>query len=103
MAICTRLGWVLSGATAKEMDNTVHTYLTKHVLRIDASPHSTQKLEEVLQSFWHLESLGIEDKEGSILNAFTQSIHLEGGRYEVALPWKSSYPLLSDNLGLGQK
>ena len=103
VAIRTRLGWVLSGATAMQADSTAHTYLTTHVLRIDASPHSTQKLEEVLQSFWRLESLGIEDKEGSILDEFTQSIHFEGGRYEVALPWKSSHPLLPDNLGLSQK
>ena len=103
VAIRTRLGWVLSGPTAMQMDNTAHTYLTTHVLRIDASPHSTQRLEEVLQSFWHLESLGIEDKEGSILDKFSQSIHFKGGHYEVTLPWKSSHPLLPDNLGLSQK
>ena len=103
MAILTRLGWVLSGATATQTDNTAHTSLTTHVLRIDTSPHSTQKPEEVLQSFWRLESLGIEDKEGTVLDGFTLFTHFEGCRYEVALPWKSSHPLLPDNLGLSQK
>ncbi len=59
--------------------------LTTHILRIDAP------LNEVLHSFWDLESLGVVNtKEDSVLEEFTRSVQLKNGRYD-------SHPRLPDN------
>ena len=69
VAIHTRLGWVLSGVTpVSRKPRTSHSFLTTHVLQIDASPHCSESLDEVLHSFWNLESLGIEDPGNTVLH-----------------------------------
>ena len=104
VAIHTRLGWVLSGVTpVSRKPRTSHSFLTTHVLQIDASPHCSESLDEVLHSFWNLESLGIEDPGNTVLEEFAQTIHFNKGRYEVALPWKDSHPPLPDNFDLSSK
>ena len=103
VAIHTRLGWVLSGvAPALRETDTSHSFLTTHVLRVDASQY-TENLDEVLQSFWKLESLGIEDSADPVLDEFTQTVRFSEGRYEVALPWKDSHPPLPDNFDLSSQ
>ena len=75
VAVHTRLGWVLSGTTSVPVkESSSHSHLITHVLHVDASPHCTEHLDEVLQSFWQLESLGIEDKGDSVLKEFAQSV-----------------------------
>ena len=80
-----------------------HSLLTTHVLRVDASPHHTENLEELLHSFWNLESLGIEDPESSVLEEFTKTVCFKESRYEVSLPWKDACPPLPDNYELSKK
>ena len=104
VAVHTRLGWVLSGTTSVPVKkSSSHSHLITYVLHVDASPHCTEHLDEVLQSFWQLESLGIEDKGDSVLNEFAQSVCFREGRYEVSLPWKASHIPLPDDLSLSQK
>ena len=81
VALRTRLGWVLSGMVPEQRSPL--SLLTTHVLRVDASPHHTGNLDEILRSFWNLESLGIEDTESSVLEEFTQTVRFKEGRYEV--------------------
>lgn len=50
------------------------SFLTTHVLRVDTSPYEVDGLDEVLHSFWNLESMGIKDSEDSMLDEFTQTI-----------------------------
>ncbi len=70
VAVHTRLGWVLSGSLS--MEEGCSTALTTHVLRIDANPSTQDPLNEVLHSFWDLESLGVVDtKEDSVLEFST--------------------------------
>ena len=106
VAIHTRLGWVLSGIapTPGEL-HAPHSCLTTHVLKVDATPpcSCSEKLDEMLHSFWKLESLGIEDSGDTVLDEFTQSIRFSEGRYEVLLPWKDSHPPLHDNFDLSNK
>ena len=104
VAVHTRLGWVLSGTlTMDEGCSTAHNFLTTHVLRIDATPSTQDPLDEVLHSFWNLESLGIATKVDSVLEEFAQTVQFKNGRYEVALPWKSSHPTLPDNYLMSKK
>ncbi len=102
VAVHTRLGWVLSGSLS--MEEGCSAALTTHVLRIDANPSTQDPLNEVLHSFWDLESLGVVNtKEDSVLEEFTRSVQLKNGRYEVMLPWKDSHPRLPDNYLLSKK
>ena len=75
MAIHTKFGRVLSGvAPTPRKPRTSHSFLTTHVLQIDASPDCSERLDEVLHSFWRLESLGIEDPGDTVLEEFTQTV-----------------------------
>ncbi len=101
VAIRTKLGWVLSGPVpATESQQSSTNFLTTHMLRVDASPQSIETLEEVLHTFWNLESWGIWESEDSVLDGFTQSIQFKG---EVTLPWKDPHPPLPDNYELSRK
>ena len=101
VAINTKFGWVLSGNLPVDGQGvTSHNFLTAHVLRVEALPSTQENLDEVLHSFWKLESLGIEPKVDSLLEEFTQTVKFKEGRYEVSLPWKESHPRLPDNYQL---
>jgi hypothetical protein len=103
VAIRTSLGWVLSGAvpTSRNQPSSI-SFLITHALRVSA-PTSTENLDEVLRSFWNLESLGIQSTEESVLGEFTQTIRFQNGRYQVALLWKDPHPPLPDNYKLSSK
>ena len=97
VAINTKFGWVLSGNLPVDGQGvTSHNFLTTHVLRVEALPSIQENLDEVLRSFWKLESLGVEPKVDSVLEEFTQTVKFKEGRYEVSLLWKESHPRLPD-------
>lgn len=103
VAIHTKLGWVLSGVAPIPREQfTSHSFLTTHVLRVD-STGSSENLNEILHSFWKLESLGIVDPDDTVLDEFSQTVCFHNGRYEVSLPWKDSHPPLPDNFDLSNK
>lgn len=75
-------GWILHGpiATASCQTSILHTGVNFCVT------------EEVLQSFWNCEALGIEDKEFKASPEFLDTMKLpkresEEGRYQVSWPW----------------
>ena len=104
VAVHTRLGWVMSGTlTMDEGCSTAHNFLTMHVLRIDATLFTQDPLDEVLHTFWNLESLGIDPKIDSVLEEFTQTVQFKNRWYEVSLPWKNSHPTLPDNYLMRKK
>ena len=99
------IGWVLSGS-APTAGTTQHLILaTTHVLKIDAAPaHNEQRrLEELLQSFLDLESLGIIGTEKTLYDEFCNNVTVQDGRYEVLLPWRDIHKPLPDNYNLGRK
>ena len=65
VAVNTTLGWVLSGPaeTTGQRKSTV-SLVTTHTLRADGI--TTQELDNTLQSFWQLESLGIQEPSNSV-------------------------------------
>ena len=104
VAINTRFGWVLSGvAPTPRKPHTSHSFLATHVLQIDASSDCPERLDEVLHSFWRLESWGINDPGDTVLEEFSQTVQFNEGRYEVTLPWKDSHPRLPDNFVMSSK
>lgn len=101
VAIHTKVGWVLSGpAPSVEQDQQSTSLITTHTLRIGALQHDLESLDETLQSFWDLESLGIKDPDRSVFTEFEESIKFSNDRYEVSLPWKDPHPALPDNYQL---
>lgn len=74
---------------------TAHNFFTTHALRIDAIPSNQDPLDEILHSFWNLESLDVDSKADSILEEFAQTVQFKDGWYEVSLPWKDSHPILT--------
>ena len=102
VAVNTTLGWVLSGPaeTTGQRKSTV-SLVTTHTLRADGI--TTQELDNTLQSFWELESLGIQEPSNSVSDQFASTIHMEGGRYEVSLPWRECHDPLPDNYDLSRR
>ena len=103
IAIHTRLGWILSGpVTFTEPGQSSISLIMTHTLRVDAN-ELTETLDNTLQSFWDLESLGIREPEQSVFEKFRENIVFKEDRYEVSLPWKDQHPLLPDNYQLSLK
>ena len=101
--IHTKLGWVLSGPNlATSPSRCLTNLVTTHVLRVDTQ-QETVGLEEQLQSFWDLESLGIQAVEKTLYDDFASNITFSQGRYQVALPWKEFHDTLPDHYQLSLK
>ena len=83
VAVRTVLGWVLCGPTSIDVLMNIHV-------------SGNDQLNETLQAFWNLESIGIEADdepllnrtEETVLNNFKESLTIKDGRYEVSIPWK---------------
>lgn len=97
MAVETTLGWVLQGPSEQSK-----TRLTQNqavmVLKVETSE---TELQQELQKFWDLESMGITrnslDATGDeIVEEFEQNIVQQNGRYQVSLPWKQNVNLESN-------
>ena len=101
VAICTKLGWVLSGpAPAVLRDQFSTNLMTVHSSDVTTQSPSISNLDNILHSFWELESLGISDLDHNVLTEFNKNIEFKDGRYEVSLPWKESHPMLPSNYQL---
>ncbi|KAG1661284.1 Cyclin-dependent kinase 8 [Nymphon striatum] len=82
-------GWVLSGSS----NGGTCSGIT--LLNISDIP------DNVVKSFWDLESIGVEDSEpasDAVLKQFCSTVEqAESGRYKVTLPWKKDPPDLLNN------
>ena len=98
-AIQVRLGQVLSGPieTIDQGDSVVNLVVTHSLLQDTSEP---KYLDDDLQHFWNLESLGILQDEQSIYDTFTQQITIQDKQYVVNLP---SHPALPSNYELCQQ
>ena len=100
-AIHTRLEWVLSGpAPAMQSNQQSFSLVATHTLHVGNLPCNMESLNDTLQSFRDLESLGIKDPDRSIFAEFEDTIQFRDGRYEVSLPWKDPHPVLPDKYQL---
>ena len=97
-----RLGWVLSGpvSTPGHM-NAPHSLMT-HSLQVTLHvPEAQQPLEEIMKSFWELESFGIPATDRSLYDEFCDTARFHEGRYEVQLPWKTPRQELPNDYAWG--
>lgn len=96
----TKLGWVLSGPIAADHSLTYMNLVTTYVLIADAQPLETTHLDEQLQSFLKLESLGIYEEEKTLYDDFASRIAFRDGRYQVSLLWREFHEPLPTNYTL---
>ena len=103
-AINTKLGWVLSGPTdMTTQDSSSVNVVTSHTLRVDTHLPIEEGLDSTLRRFWDLESIGIRNDDTTVLGDFSKRIAIDGGRYQVSLPWKETHAALPDNHQLSLK
>ena len=98
VALRTSLGWVFCGPTGGHgQDCTVS---------MSVQVCANQELNDTLQEFWNLESIGItpvemsvstSQSESTVLKKFKETLAHKDGRYEVSLPWKDEQVVLKDN------
>ena len=105
VAIDSKFGWLLSGSTNNGLYN--ETCTANLVFgSSDSQLETTQDpLVDVLKKFWETESIGIkgdpEPKE--FIESFNESVHFNGKRYEVELPWKQDCPSIPSDYQLCEK
>ena len=100
VAIDTRLGCLLSGPTSSPTQEQPSSTLVTHTLRVDTLPQDVTTSDRWLKAFWKLESFGVPDSDRSVYNKFQETVQFKNGRYEVALLWKDSHCILTDNYQL---
>ena len=57
-------------------------------------------LNEKIDKFWDLDTIGIKENETSVYDRFISDIKFENSRYSVSLPFKENRPMLPDNYQL---
>ena len=109
-AIRTPLGWTLMGPMDKSHGEDCH--LNVNLVRsAEALKEHDDCLMHQLERFWAVENFGVlpeakvsmsvEDKEA--LAIMEQSVKLEDGHYQIALPWKQCPPFLPYNRFMAER
>ena len=101
-AVHTKLGWVLSGPSAFNSEDSSVNLSVTHVLHSGIEPDVNCALDNQLRAFWDLESFGVTEAKNTVLEEFQETIRFTGERYEVSLPWKTQCPSLPHNYDLCQ-
>ena len=103
------MGWVLSGPI-EEVPTVHHSSAslqttTTHTLKIGVrgGMQNRRDLEQELQMFWYLETLGIKEYETNVYEEFERDLEFKDERYQVRLPWKDNHPILHSNRELSQR
>jgi len=65
--------------------------------------HVSPDIDQQLNKKLNLESLGIQLNEVTVYDEFESTIHFNGERYEISLPWKELLALPSKNYDLSLK
>ena len=104
IARLTNLGWVCFGPTlVEEYRRSSRSHFTRTYRSSLASQQPPP--DDILRSFWELESLGIKDgteqqmtvEEAAAVKQAADTLQFNNGRYKVGIPWKDGEPRLADN------
>ena len=102
VALKTTLGWVLSGSMEGSRDPSSTNVVTIHTLLAIEQPNKDEKLLGVIDKFWKIESVDVENDETEtrndvIMREFKESIKFDGSNYHVLPPIKSAFDQIHDN------
>jgi hypothetical protein len=97
-AVDTKLGYMLSGPTNLETENTgVYNTMCLKIIT-DTLADTTQ-----LANYWDLDTIGIHDdvtavnKKCQFEQFRDENLHIEDGKYTAKLPWRDDHPPLPTN------
>ena len=98
----TQLGNVLSGqlgiGSNEGYQINLNESLVTNVSRVQQELiDPKEQLNEIVQRFWNLESVGVSKNEFDVCENFEADISFADNRYEVKLPLKSKRGMLDDN------
>ena len=99
VAIHTKFGYILSGPWRSASFMVANEPAVNTSLLVSVN-HKTG-LREQLQSFWNLESLGIQEEQ-DLAEKGRRNISFKDQKYEVELPWKQNHVILGDNYTLAK-
>ncbi|XP_068720606.1 uncharacterized protein [Montipora capricornis] len=109
-AIRTPLGWALMSPMTNVQDDLHH--LTVSFVRSSEVMEDTQDLlMQQVERFWATETIGVETEskacmsleDKKALRTMEQSVKLQDGHYQVALPWREFPPFLPYNRPLAER
>ena len=103
VAIDSMFGWLLSGPTNNGADNEICTANLTILGSSDSQSETMQDpLVDILKTFWETESIGIkgDPEPKDIIESFNESVHFNGTRYEVDLPWNQDCPSIPSDYQL---
>ena len=96
VAINSKLAWIFSYPVISQKTSSSVVNVT-HVMNIEVEVDKDCQLNEKIEKFWDLDSVGVVEKEQSVYDKFIKEITLKDNRYEVRLPFKEGHPLIEDN------
>lgn len=103
VAMGSKLGFVLSGPLFVGDSNYSSMLVSGHTMRIENEViNERNHLNNLVEKFWNLESLGVSNHEESTFEKFTNETKFVDGRYEVKLPFINEHVLPDDNLNLSK-
>ena len=102
VAIRSKLGYMLSGFIVDD-EKVNNSSNCVHVLNVDVNNNNLMSMEENIilnekvENFWNLDTLGIVNNEKSVYDINEKKIKVVDRRYEVSLPFKNYHPIIGDN------
>ena len=106
VAIRSKLGYVLSGSINNNehtVDEETHQTNCVHVMKVvsrlddEVTIEDNKILDEKVEHFWNLDSIGILKGEKSAYEETEEKNKIRYGRYQVSLPFKPERPMVGDN------
>ena len=99
VAVNSKLGWLLSGPY-NGYDSSAVNLASTHVMMIESRDEQDSSLNNQVERFWDLDTVGIKNNEASVYTEFLDNVKIVEGRYEVRMPFKHDHPLIEDNYAL---
>ncbi|XP_057298583.1 uncharacterized protein LOC130629417 [Hydractinia symbiolongicarpus] len=103
-AISSKLGYILSGGVMGTKLDTSVNIVNTHVLKVQNELSENKTLEDLVQGFWNIETMGIKKSEENEISdhGIEAGVTFKKDRYEVKLPIKD-HDLLEDNYDLSKQ
>ena len=97
----SKVGYMLSGSEHSPDIENISTFTTTCIQTLSSMSDKTfiskPDLDDTVQKFWNLDSIGITSNEQTVCDKVVEKIEFIEGRYVVELPMKEGHPLIQDN------
>lgn len=111
VAIKTKLGWTVFGATSEALDIcAVHEiFENERLMAIRCDETSDVNLHELVKSYFAIESVGtakhqpMSADDVKVMQVIESTLKHDGERYEVGFPWRNEEVELPDNKPMAMK